>query len=162
MKRLICFRTVPVAAAVVVGCVLLAVANSTSGADGIEYAWRGTIVPVDVNQDPWEIGAAGKPFFVSVTLDEVPTGPFATDADPAVEGASFESNNVAFVIDGESAEIDGNGFALGGISFFDHASYDDITIRLYDVHLGVTRVPLLCSFPVQRILFSLDSVFVEF
>ena len=55
MKRLNCFRTV--AGAVVVGCVLLAVANSTSGADGIRYSWQGTLEPRDVNDDPWEIGA---------------------------------------------------------------------------------------------------------
>ncbi len=30
------------------------------------------------------------------------------------------------------------------------------------IHLGVTRIPLLCSLPVERILFSLDSVLVEF
>ncbi len=30
------------------------------------------------------------------------------------------------------------------------------------IDLGVTRIPLLCSLPVERILFSLDSVLVEF
>ena len=28
--------------------------------------------------------------------------------------------------------------------------------------LGVTRIPLLCGFPVERVLFSLNSVFVKF
>ena len=32
----------------------------------IVYSWEGTIEPLQVDKDPWEIGAAGKPFFVSV------------------------------------------------------------------------------------------------
>ncbi|MCH8921731.1 MAG: PEP-CTERM sorting domain-containing protein [Planctomycetes bacterium] len=116
---------------------LLLGATGRAGMAGtITYSWEGRIVPDDVNQDPWDIGAAGKPFFVSVTLDEVPMGPFATDSDPDVDSAQFEASNVAFAIDGESATVFGNDFALGGIAFFDFASRDHISIGLSDVQFN--------------------------
>ena len=61
----------------------------------IVYSWEGTIEPLQVDKDPWEIGAAGKPFFVSV-------GVFDQDVNVANFGG-FDIFTAELLIDGTPA-----------------------------------------------------------
>ncbi|MCH8048284.1 MAG: PEP-CTERM sorting domain-containing protein [Planctomycetes bacterium] len=120
----------------------------------ITYSWVGRIVPEKVEQDPWNLGSQGRPFFISATVDDM-----ALDVDPEVDGAFFESPEIVFLIDGEAPTSLGNEFGTGGIWFQDFASRDDITILLNDVRFnGVTEEGLITGVRLPVSTFNLTNI----
>ena len=120
----------------------------------ITYSWVGRIVPEKVEQDPWNLGSQGRPFFISATVDDM-----ALDVDPEVDGAFFESPEIVFLIDGEAPTSLGNEFGTGGIWFQDFASSDNISIFLNDVEFnGVTEESLLTSVGLPVSTFSFTEI----
>jgi hypothetical protein len=111
-------------------------------------------VPEFENQDPWIIGAAGKPFFISVTLNEN-----AVDVSPE-DSAQFEASNAVFLIDGEPPTSLGDVFGIGGISFFEFPFGDDIDIVLGGVEFnGVTEDSLYTTVRLPTSTFTFTDVF---
>ena len=124
-------RTLPIApAAVVVCCVLLAVVNSTSRAAVIEYSWAGTLEPLEADEDPWRIGAAGKPFVITAFVDED-----AVDLDLSVVVARFDLLHAELLIDGVRQEALGRGLIL----IHDRDVRDILSILLFDVQFLSVR-----------------------
>ena len=96
----------------------------------IEYSFEGTILPRDAAIDPWEIGAAGKPFTISAIVDEE-----AVDIDPEVRGAFFSLTDAALVIDGTAATE----FNDGTIWFREQNGRDSVNISSDDVRFNGFR-----------------------
>ena len=147
MTRLNYFGTLPVAA-VVVGCLLLALADSTSRADTIRYSWVGTLAPEDPAIDPWGIGA-GKPFTISGIVDED-----AVDIDPEVRGAFFILTDAALVIDGVAASE----FNDGTIWFREILGKDSIEIDSENVRFNGIRDGLFTVVSLPASTFSLTNI----
>ena len=113
------------ATALVVGFVLLA--SSTSRGELIKYSWRGVLEPKNPAVDPWEIGAAGRGFVISATVDL---------AAPLMFEAFFVLSDAELLIDGLEPAI----FHAGRIFFGDGESFDVIDILLDEVEVnGVTE-----------------------
>ena len=146
--KLMCYRrmTRNVQAAMFIFCVLLA-ANSISRAGTIEYNWRGTIEPLDVNEDPWGIGA-GLPFTISGVLKTD-----ALDLDDDIGDARFDLFDAELLINGVASEpID-----EGSISFRESSS-DRISITLQDVVFRGTRERFVVSARMPTSTFTFDEI----
>ena len=135
-------------AALAVGFVLLTVASSTSRGALIEYSFHGTIEPLDVNEDPWGIGAS-LPFVITGVVDET-----AVDLDDDVGDARFDLFDAELLIDGVASEpID-----EGSISFRESSS-DRISITLQDVVFRGTREWFVVSARLPTSTFDFEDVF---
>ena len=127
---------------VVLVTLLLGAVGRAGVAGSIVYSWEGTIAPQYKDSDVWELGDAGKPFFLAISVDES-----AVDWDTAVDQTSFEPSNVVFLIDGApltSLGIEfGADFAIGGISLSESASRDKIGISLLEPEFNGWSVEFL-------------------
>ena len=146
--KLMCYRrmTRNVQAAMFIFCVLLA-ANSISRAGTIEYNWRGTIEPLDVNEDPWGIGG-GLVFVITGVVDET-----AVDLDDDVGDARFDLFDAQLLIDGVAPESIGE----GSISFRESSS-DDVSITLQDVNFNGSRERFFVGVDLPTSTFTFDAI----
>ena len=137
-------------AALAVGFFLLAVVSSTSRGALIEYAWRGTIVPIDPAEDPWGISSLAKPFWISGVVD---SGELDFDVD--IDDARFALFSVELLIDGvESASV-----GDGTISFRELATSDSVSISLDEVFFNDTDEPFSASIRLPMSTFAFQDVF---
>ena len=114
------------ATALVVGFVLLA--SSTSRGELIKYSWRGVLKPNNPAVDPWEIGAAGRGFVISATVDL---------AAPLMFEAFFVLSDAELLIDGLEPAI----FHAGRLFLGDGEVYDGVNILLDEIEVnGVTEL----------------------
>ena len=114
------------ATALVVGFVLLA--SSTSRGELIKYSWRGVLEPKNPAVDPWEIGAAGRGFVISATVDL---------AAPLMFEAFFVLSDAELLIDGLEPAI----FHAGRLFLGDGEVYDGVNILLDEIEVnGVTEL----------------------
>ena len=148
--KLMCYRrmTRNVRAAMFIFCVLLA-ANSISRAGTIEYKWRGTIEPLDVNEDPWGIGA-GLPFTISGVLKTD-----ALDLDDDIGDARFDLFDAELLINGVASESIGE----GSISFDQLSTSDEIGMTLRDVTFNGVRESFFTSARIPTVTFMFDELF---
>ena len=134
-------------AALAVCFVVLTVASSTSRGALVEYSWKGTIEPLDVNEDPWGIGA-GLVFVITGVVDET-----ALDLDDDVGDARFDLFDAQLLIDGVAPESIGD----GSISFRESSS-DDISITLQDVIFRGTRERFFVSARLPTSTFAFEEI----
>jgi hypothetical protein len=90
----------------------------------IEYSWSGMIKRSNLADptDPWVLGVAGKPFQISVVVDQA-----ATDVDPTVNSAQFFNYNaITFAINGTPAS------SLSNNPSFDYFGFTDNVFGLLD------------------------------
>ena len=111
-------------AALAVGFVLLTVVSSVSRGALIEYAWQGSIVPIDPAEDPWGIGEPGLRYTISGFVDQG-----ADDIDAEVGGAFFKLTDAELLIDGAAPSF----YSGGSIWFRELATSDQILFSLKDV-----------------------------
>jgi hypothetical protein len=94
----------------------------------VEYSWSGTIVP-NGQDDPWAIGAIGKPFDLSFGL-----ATSATDlANLDLESAIFAVNSAKVLIDGADLDYVGGGtanFTVNTIGLYDFLQFVGVFERL--------------------------------
>ena len=135
-------------AALAVGFVVLTVVSSTSRGALIEYSWQFTIEPLDVNEDPWGIGASLL-FVITDIVDQT-----AVDLDDDVGDARFDLFDAELLIDGVAPESIGE----GSISFRESSS-DQISIGLNDVIFNGVREPFFVGARLPTSTFAFADAF---
>ena len=123
--------------------------SDTARSGTIQYSWNGTITPRDPVIDPWDIGANGKRFEISVTLNET-----ALDRLPDSLDASFEPLNAVLQIVGMPEPAFGEGLVF----FQDTALRDSLDITLRDVEFNGVRETFFTGLNLPPTTFTLDEV----
>ena len=132
-----------------IAAMLIVVLGNVANAGTIEYAWEGWLTQLDVNVDPWELGALGKPYAIAGSVDDN-----AADLNETVATAIFELNDITLVIDGMSPSFLGSGRVFLG----DREIRDLVTIDLDDIEVNGVREPLFTVAQLPPSTFAFESI----
>lgn len=116
----------------------------------IIYGWTGTIVPLDANIDPWDIGLNGLPFTISGTVNDQ-----TVDTQDLVDTATFRLSRAELLINGMAPAFLGDGH----VSFGDRNSGDRVTIDLDEVEFNGVGEPLVALVLLPNSTFAFTEVF---
>ena len=134
-----------------IAAMLIVVLGDVANAGTIEYAWEGWITPLDVNADPWELGALGKPFTIAALVDEDAVDRQTED----VRVATFELLNLELLIDGTPAVT---GSENDIITFIELPTTDSVGVSLHEVSFNGVEEDFTSIVGLSTSTFSLDGV----
>lgn len=130
--------------------VIIIIPVQVSLAGTIIYRWTGTIVPLEANVDPWDIGVNGLPFTISGTVNDQ-----TVDTQDLVDTAIFELSDAELVIDGAVPTFLSGRQAVFG----DRNSGDSLSIHFDEVVFNGVREPFFATARLPISTFAFASTF---